>query len=314
MIRLPSVSVTQTVKMHAHPSAASAGLITKGEGDGDAGGGRVRRVSGGLNRLCVSGDGEWVAGCDMGGHVTTWRMSPAPSQLEEDEGRCVGVPALPGGVTAMRFRGSGSELVLVTACNTLYTFNPANTKLIKVVEEEGVGAAAGAAGTKTKSLPCSFRTLPHHCHSMTFNPRKPSSLILWGHSFLCHVDLDKPLPRQGAACEPETASEAGESGQIPPDTPHIPTHKSSKKRARRVVEEGGAAGGAAARGGGGEAVAEASAGGKFSVVTKYAPLLCAEFLTGHNLLVVERSLPPSPHQPHHHPTPTSPTLPLSLSL
>ena len=74
MIRLASVSVTQTVKLHAHPSAASAGLITKGEGEGDAGGERVRRISGGLNRLCVSGDGEWVAGCDMGGHVTTWRL------------------------------------------------------------------------------------------------------------------------------------------------------------------------------------------------------------------------------------------------
>jgi hypothetical protein len=98
------------------------------------------------------------------------------------------------------------------------------------------------------------------------------------HSFVCHVDLDKAL---AAAKE---LSQARAAAAAAADT-HSNTPKSSKKRNRstREGDEGGAA------------EAGVSAAANFSMVLKYGPLLCAEFLTGHNLLLVERF--PSPSQP-----------------
>ncbi len=96
------------------------------------------------------------------------------------------------------------------------------------------------------------------------------------HSFVCHVDLDKALAPAKQLSQAPAAADA-----------HFNTPKSSKKRDRSTREAEGGEGAAAEAG--------VSAGANFSMVHKYGPLLCAEFLTGHNLLLVERL--PSPSRP-----------------
>ena len=101
------------------------------------------------------------------------------------------------------------------------------------------------------------------------------------HSFVCHVDLDKALSAAKELSQAHAAAAAAAA-----DT-HSNTPKSSKKRDRSTREAEGDEGGAAEAG--------VPAAANFSMVLKYGPLLCAEFLTGHNLLLVERF--PSPSQP-----------------
>ena len=95
------------------------------------------------------------------------------------------------------------------------------------------------------------------------------------HSFLCHVDVNKAVaaatPAHGAAHHVESRPS-----------------KSSKKRERRQGGDAQAeAVGEAVEGSGGSGAGRAG-GNNFHMVDKYGPLLCAEFLTGNNLLLVER--------------------------
>jgi len=93
------------------------------------------------------------------------------------------------------------------------------------------------------------------------------------HSFLCHVDLDKV---SGAGADAEAESEGQGEHKAAGNK-----EKSSKKRNRSGTTEAEVAADGALSAGGSAA--------NFSMVDKYGPLLCAEFLTGHNLLLVERS-------------------------
>jgi hypothetical protein len=102
---------------------------------------------------------------------------------------------------------------------------------------------------------------------------------------VCHVDLDQAL----AAAKQET-----EEGSAAAEQPHSHPPKSSKKRdrsAREAEGDEGAGSGAMPVSGvaPGAKTAAPAAAANFSMVHKYGPLLCAEFLTGHNLLLVERS-------------------------
>ena len=102
------------------------------------------------------------------------------------------------------------------------------------------------------------------------------------HSFLCHVDVDKAVAAATAADVAAATAADGAAHEVQARAP-----KSSRKRDRRqggdaqaetdgeALERGGGAGGAGA--------------GNFYMVDKYGPLLCAEFLTANNLLLVERS-------------------------
>jgi len=207
VVALDSLQVRTTLRPRQHlMGAAGAGLISKsapaangqrdeaGGGDGDGG---ADTSSGGVNRLCVSGDGRWLASGDVSGRVLTWRL-PAALSDSVDEVLPVCVPALPGGVTAMRFRpstpssGGGaagaasasaarshcSQLVLVTAENALFLFD-ADRRKLTAAPQHGPSAPAG------RGKAASLLLHPHHCQSMTFNPRQPSSLILWGCVAVC---------------------------------------------------------------------------------------------------------------------------------
>ena len=91
------------------------------------------------------------------------------------------------------------------------------------------------------------------------------------HSFLCHVDLDKVA---GAEAEAESEGQGQHKAAGNKE-------KSSKKRQRSGTTEAEVAADTALSAGG-------SGAANFTMVDKYGPLLCAEFLTGHNLLLVER--------------------------
>lgn len=199
LLNLQTLQVVHTLRtQHDSDSAASAGLIRKtptssnSAAHAGAGGqnGAVVEAElpisrGGVNRLAVSADGQWLASCDIGGLVLAWRL-PQLSRFEKqqqephDTQHAVSIPALPGGVTAMRFRPNtaaspANQLVLVTAENKVYVFNPAKRRLRMLASQP----------PQREALPLKGGALPlqehvHHCQNMTFNPCQPSSLILWG--------------------------------------------------------------------------------------------------------------------------------------
>ena len=78
-------------------------------------------------------------------------------------------------------------------------------------------------------------------------------------------------------------ADEGQAHHLPAAVPTAATPKASKKRSRSVAAESEAAEA------GGAAVAAGPGAANFAMVDKYGPLLCAEFLTGHNLMLVERS-------------------------
>lgn len=149
-----------------------------------------------VNRMCVSGDGKWLATCDMGGLVLAWCLPTAAIQTHTSKTHTkddpdtllpISIPALPGGVTAMRFRpvGEGGAastnlLVLVTAENKVYIFKTEKKKLIALHQHVSSAACKDKDGKTKPNKSSSLLLHPHHCHSMTFNPRHPSQLILWG--------------------------------------------------------------------------------------------------------------------------------------
>lgn len=279
VVDLESKQVVETIQVLQEEASglltnASAAARPKHSEEDDGEGGRVG-PRGGVTRMCVSDDGRWLAAVELGGQVRVWRLSlPArglSAQGKEAQGKQQGkqlaprhhaepalpicVPALAGGVTAMRFRPqahapkahapqahapqaqtSGAhhqddtsaalahQLVLVTAQNKVYVFEVGKRKLTQLLEPEhkmladdgvlavngvlprhslperkerdslreskdarkgGVFLASHARGSQNLSAH------PHHCSNITFNPRLPSSLILWG----CVPTAAFPQPR-----------------------------------------------------------------------------------------------------------------------
>jgi WD40 repeat protein len=261
VVNLESKQVIETMRV---PEEEGSGLLTNAsaaaklkhsEEDADGEGGRVG-PRGGVTRMCVSDDGSWLAAVSLGGEVRVWRLSlPArglSAQGKEAQGKQQGkqpaprhhaepalpicVPALAGGVTAMRFRPQAhgpqaqtsaanhqddrsralpQQLVLVTAENKVYVFEVGKRKLTqllqpehKMLERDGVLARVSLRESKDSLRESKERDSmreskdarkggvclashaqdsqdltahPHHCSDITFNPRLPSSLILWGY-------------------------------------------------------------------------------------------------------------------------------------
>jgi len=269
VVDLESKQVVQTMDVGEeegsglHTNASAAAKPKHSEEDADGEGGRVG-PRGGVTRMCVSDDGSWLAAVALGGQVRVWRLSlPARGQSaqgkeaqDKQQGKQQGkeaqgklqaklpalghhahaalpirVPALAGGVTAMRFRplphgplpetsgthhqddSSGAlshQLVLVTAQNMVYVFEVGKRKLTQLAQHDdkmlerdilreskerdivreskdarkgGVCLAWHARDSQDLRHARDSGDLtahPHHCSDITFNPRQPSSLILWG--------------------------------------------------------------------------------------------------------------------------------------
>jgi hypothetical protein len=110
------------------------------------------------------------------------------------------------------------------------------------------------------------------------------------HSYLCHVDLRKAVAAAAAvACGEDDVPPGDHSAAVADastagaDASNNKAKRDSKKRARAALE-----GGDELRTALGAAAPSSCSSTNFFMVDKYGPLLCAEFLTGHNLLVVER--------------------------
>lgn len=196
VIDLESLRVTLTLRPQAAAASAASGRIGRPAAaanaleDDESTAGQWLDVSAGVVRLCVSTDGRWLASADLSGRVVVWRLHL--SGEESDRVQPVCVPALPGGVTAMRFRADDTssrqtldasssapdprgQLVLATAENQVYLFDADKRKLTTVRQPPSPSKAAAGK----RAMTC-FVQHPHHCQHMTFNPRKPSSLILSG--------------------------------------------------------------------------------------------------------------------------------------
>jgi WD40 repeat protein len=217
VVDLESKEVVQTMRV---PEEAGSGLLSKRQGkaeelrDGGAAGGGGPR--GGIKRMCVSADGKWLAAAHLGGAVLVWRLAArargkggkahVPGGGQPEAAEPIFVPHMPGGVTAMRFRALPScgaarpeeahqaahadQLVLVSAQNSVYVFEAGKRKLTLLPQRGGVSGGGGAGKLKgddkvlerkeARKGGVGLRQHPHHCQDLTFNPRLPSSLILWG--------------------------------------------------------------------------------------------------------------------------------------
>ena len=63
-----------------------------------------------MNRLVVSTDGRWLAASVVSGRVCVWPLAAGGAATDAGECRPVMVPAVEGGVTALRFKPPPGEV------------------------------------------------------------------------------------------------------------------------------------------------------------------------------------------------------------
>lgn len=187
-------------------------------------------------RAEVSLDGKWLAVTDLWNDVHLYNMKTLRYHLS--------LPRLGRPVTALAFRasGQGASLVIVAADNSVREL---------VVDAGTFSDWSLRYGAK---LPAPFlkKATTDPVRQVTVNPTT-SQVILGGHSYMCLVDMDKPVT--GCAAPPAP-------------TPPVDDKSKGRRRKRRP------------------SVPVPSAD-NFRLINRYGPTVHTQFIGANELLVVE---------------------------
>eukprot|EP00742_Colponemidia_sp_Colp-10_P006807 GILJ01007294.1.p1 GENE.GILJ01007294.1~~GILJ01007294.1.p1 ORF type:complete len:682 (+),score=96.47 GILJ01007294.1:45-2090(+) len=179
----------------------------------------------------VSSDGQWVAVGTVDNSIQVFNLDTLQRHVE--------LPALDSQHTTFAFHPTGSILVVACVTNQFYLFDIEDRKLTDWSREY------------SHRLPQDLLRRREKITGIAFNPGQPSSLLLYGHSFICHVDLEKPVP--------------------------VSDHGVKKRRLAPAAEDtNGHLNGCAN-----------VAGNNFQIITKYQSVLSVHFLKANSLVVVE---------------------------
>ncbi|KAL1924575.1 uncharacterized protein VTP21DRAFT_4229 [Calcarisporiella thermophila] len=275
------------------------------QGTGDGGESEQGKPSSVIS-LAVSADGQWMATGDLLNRVHVFNLDTLQHHLT--------LPRYGSTHTALSFHPyKPNTLVVALANNELYLHDLETRKL------------TDWSRRCSHRLPRKFLRLRDKIVGIAYNPARPSTLMAWGATFMCQVDLDrdvgdrnseinvikrKRMEMAGKRREEKNRKAKG-GNKVKRNRPET----SGDEGARMEVDAAGDAAGEKMETSEGEGKADSKVGREgyegeeegeeedihnFRLLHKYQPLLFLDFLSGESLVVIERpffdileKLPPS---------------------
>ncbi|KAF9943961.1 U3 small nucleolar RNA-associated protein, partial [Modicella reniformis] len=98
------------------------------------------------------------------------------------------LPVFDAPLTSLQFHPYSPTLVIPTANNVFYVFNVETRRLTDWSREY----------SSDKHFPTKFLGLKDKIQGIAFNPARRNTLLIWGATYLCHVDLDQGVGDRNA--------------------------------------------------------------------------------------------------------------------
>ncbi|GJJ77656.1 U3 small nucleolar RNA-associated protein 4 [Entomortierella parvispora] len=123
--------------------------------------------------MTVSADGLWLATGDLKNGIFVFNLDTL--QLHAT------LPKFDSPLTGLHFHPYSPTLVIPTANNVFYLFNVETRRLTDWSREY----------SSDKRFPKKFLDLKDKILGVAFNPARKNTLLVWGATYICHVDLEK---------------------------------------------------------------------------------------------------------------------------
>eukprot|EP00638_Chattonella_subsalsa_P015879 CAMPEP_0117825856 /NCGR_PEP_ID=MMETSP0949-20121206/5727_1 /TAXON_ID=44440 /ORGANISM="Chattonella subsalsa, Strain CCMP2191" /LENGTH=721 /DNA_ID=CAMNT_0005665911 /DNA_START=34 /DNA_END=2196 /DNA_ORIENTATION=+ len=200
-----------------------------------------------VSNIAFSSDGQWLACSHASGSVYLFNMDTLQVYWK--------LPTFESPPTALAFHCHYATLVVACASNKFYLFD---------VEERRLAEWSRDCGD---TFPKELLGRPEPITGITFNPARPSELVLYAHGFFCHVDLKFPVPKKARVYPPRHVSLQ--------DNKLSKTSEPNRKRHRRSDSESDAD------------KSIGKNGDNFVICLKYKPIIYLGFHGNDELLVLE---------------------------
>eukprot|EP00163_Fabomonas_tropica_P002941 TRINITY_DN1240_c1_g4_i3.p1 TRINITY_DN1240_c1_g4~~TRINITY_DN1240_c1_g4_i3.p1 ORF type:complete len:341 (-),score=52.69 TRINITY_DN1240_c1_g4_i3:40-1062(-) len=131
-----------------------------------------------ISQLVVSSDSQWLAAADLGNRIHIYNLDTLQHHVT--------LPVFESPCTSLAFHPLSATLVITTIANSFYLFNVEEKRLTDWSREY------------VSLLPHELLRQRHSLQGVSFNPARPGSLYLYATSYICHVDLSKPVDKASA--------------------------------------------------------------------------------------------------------------------
>ncbi|KAG0035119.1 U3 small nucleolar RNA-associated protein [Podila clonocystis] len=139
-----------------------------GEQDNAGAAGQVETIV----SMAVSADGLWLATGDLLNRIFIFNLDTLQHHAT--------LPKFDAPLTALHFHPYSPTLVIPTASNVFYLFNVETRRLTDWSREY----------SSDKTFPTKFLGLKDKILGIAFNPARKNTVLVWGVSYICHVDLE----------------------------------------------------------------------------------------------------------------------------
>ncbi|KAF9206842.1 U3 small nucleolar RNA-associated protein [Podila verticillata] len=139
-----------------------------GEQDNSGAAGQVETIV----SMAVSADGLWLATGDLLNRIFIFNLDTLQHHAT--------LPKFDAPLTALHFHPYSPTLVIPTASNVFYLFNVETRRLTDWSREY----------SSDKTFPTKFLGLKDKILGIAFNPARKNTVLVWGVSYICHVDLE----------------------------------------------------------------------------------------------------------------------------
>ncbi|KAF9365124.1 U3 small nucleolar RNA-associated protein [Mortierella sp. NVP85] len=130
--------------------------------------------------MAVSADGLWLATGDLKNRIFVFNLDTLQHHAT--------LPVFDAPLTALHFHPYSPTLAIPTASNVFYLFNVETRRLTDWSREY----------SSEKHFPTKFLGLKDKIQGVAFNPARKNTLLVWGATYICHVDLDQGVGDRNA--------------------------------------------------------------------------------------------------------------------
>ncbi|KAG0224123.1 WD40-repeat-containing domain protein [Mortierella sp. GBAus27b] len=130
--------------------------------------------------MAISADGLWLATGDLKNRIFVFNLDTLQHHAT--------LPVFDAPLTALQFHPYSPTLVIPTASNVFYLFNVESRRLTDWSREF----------SSDKHFPTKFLGLKDKIQGVAFNPARKNTLLVWGATYICHVDLDQGVGDRNA--------------------------------------------------------------------------------------------------------------------
>ncbi|KAG0365918.1 WD40-repeat-containing domain protein [Gamsiella multidivaricata] len=130
--------------------------------------------------MAVSADGQWLATGDLKNRIFVFNLDTLQHHAT--------LPVFDAPLTALQFHPYSPTLVIPTATNVFYLFNVETRRLTDWSREY----------SSDKNFPTKFLGLKDKIQGIAFNPARKNTLLVWGATYICQVDLDQGVGDRNA--------------------------------------------------------------------------------------------------------------------